>query len=225
MSTAQYLLDTIKQIIGIDLSGPVNVADTAYAWFALSAGRLKLVEAQIGVSDQQIYELAVSIVAKGSCVFGLDAPLSYNPGGGDRPADKQLRKKVIAAGLPAGSIMTPTMTRMAYLTMRGISLAHGLRGIKRQGIAVLETHPGATLVFHGAPVDQVRILKKSLIAQTNLLAWLATQGMEGVNKIVPVNDHLVAACAAAFGAWQWQRDASVWSYAAEPPLHPFPFAC
>jgi hypothetical protein len=33
---------------------------------------------------------------------GLDAPLSYNPGGGDRPADACLRKAVVGAGLRQG---------------------------------------------------------------------------------------------------------------------------
>ena len=225
MPTEAQAWETGDQFIGIDLSGPVNVADTAYAWFVEKAGGLQLHKAQMGVTDEQIYDLAGDIAARDGGLFGLDAPLSYNPGGGDRPADKELRQKVVAAGLPAGSVMTPTMTRMAYLTMRGISLAHGLRGINRQNMAVLETHPGATLVFHGAPVDQVRLLKKSASAQKKLLAWLAAQGMRGVTTLGPVNDHLVAACAAAFGAWQWHRGAAVWSYAAEPPLHPFPFAC
>jgi predicted nuclease with RNAse H fold len=121
--------------------------------------------------------------------------------------------------------MTPTMTRMAYLTLRGISIAHGLRGIQPRRIAVLETHPGAVLALHGAPIDAVRLLKKSTAAQENLLAWLSKQGIDGLTALEAVNDHLVAACAAAFGAWQWDNGSSAWLYSAEPPLHPFPFAC
>jgi len=69
-------------IVGIDLSGPSNTAETAVAAFRETAdGRLALCEMLEGASDRDIYDLAVLLLSKGKGVFGLDAPLSYNPGG------------------------------------------------------------------------------------------------------------------------------------------------
>lgn len=212
-------------VFGVDLSGPVNTAGTALACFAAEPERLRLLEVRSGMGDEAIYELLASYLQQGPLVVGLDAPLSYNPGGGDRPADRRLRQKIIAAGLPAGAIMTPTMTRMAYLTLRGIHLAHMLRALDPRQVAIAETHPGAIMVLRGAAVEQVRQLKSSSTARTVLLGWLDKQGLQGAAGLQDASDHLVAACACALGAWAWQRGRPAWLHPAQPPAHPFPFAC
>jgi len=104
-------------ILGIDLSGPTNTADTACLAFQEEGDTLHLTDLIRGAKDEDIYRLAAGLTTQGRLVVGLDAPLSYNPGGGDRPGDRALREKVAAAGLHPGSVMTPTMTRMAYLTL------------------------------------------------------------------------------------------------------------
>jgi predicted nuclease with RNAse H fold len=180
-------------IVGIDLSGPTNTQDTAYACFTADNGRLRLDNICQGATDAYIYEQTAALAARGSLVVGLDAPLSYNPGGGDRPSDKALRRAIVAAGLRASSIMTPTMTRMAYLTLRGITVARLLQSLAPQP-QIVEVHPGAALALHGAPVTAVRIFKQDAAAQGQLLCWLEAQGMNGVASIHTFSDHSIAAC-------------------------------
>ena len=55
-------------------------------------------------------------------MIGIDAPLSYQDGGGDRPQDKSIRQFIKKHGLSGSSIMPPTLTKMVYLTLRGIGL-------------------------------------------------------------------------------------------------------
>lgn len=212
-------------IAGIDLSGPSNIRDTALICLQRRTDHLRLVHSQANVSDPEIVECILEFQQRGRVVVGLDAPLSYNPGGGDRPADSQLRKLIVQAGMRSGSVMTPTMTRMVYLTLRGMSLAHILKKLGSEPISVVETHPGATLALHGAPIDKVVNLKSSKAAQNDLLDWLEQQGIQGASTLKDSGDHLVAACASAFAAWKWQIDESRWLKKADPPFHPFDFAC
>lgn len=155
-------LPTAEYILGLDLSGPSNIKDTALAVFQDQADRLSLISVKTRVSDPEIFALANSLAEAGRVRFGLDAPLSYNPGCGDRPGDKNLRRLLTEAGLPVGSVMTPTMTRMAYLTLRGMSLARGLGHIIRPAPQIAEVHPGGALLLRGAPLNAVRTLKKRI---------------------------------------------------------------
>jgi len=87
-------------VIGIDLSGPSNAADTATTAFRAGGHMLVLQEPVVGADDAAIAALISRARPAGDLVVGLDAPLSYNDGGGDRPADRLLRARAIAAGLP-----------------------------------------------------------------------------------------------------------------------------
>lgn len=104
-------------IIGIDLSGPSNTADTVCTLFEQEGKALRLISCMQGATDGDIVKLVAGLKNAEVCRVGLDAPLSYNRGGGDRPADKELRGRLVKAGLPPGSVMAPTMTRMACLTL------------------------------------------------------------------------------------------------------------
>ena len=42
---------------------------------------------------------------------------------------------------------------------------------------------------------------------------------------VMVNDHLLAAAAAALATWRWKDGRSNWLHAVVLPHHPFDFAC
>jgi predicted nuclease with RNAse H fold len=212
-------------IAGIDLSGPSNIKDTALTCFQCRADYLHLVHAQQNVSDREIVDLIVDCQQQAGLVIGLDAPLSYNPGGGDHPADSELRKLIVKTGLRSGSVMTPTAPRMVYLTLRGLSLAHILSNLVSEPISIVETHPGAVLALHGAPIDNVVNLKSSKTVQNDLLYWLEQQGVQGAATLKDSGDHMIAACASAFGAWKWQNDESQWLRKADPPFHPFDFAC
>ena len=210
------------KVVGIDLSGPSNTQDTSLAYFEEQADRLAYLGSLSGADDRQIFELVSRLVAADEVVVGLDAPLSYNIGGGDRLADSGLRQAIMEVGLRPGSVMSPTMTRMVYLTLRGFAIARSLESLP---VRLVEVHPGATLALRGAPVEAVKTFKNNFVARQQLLAWLAEQGMDNLAALTDYTDHDIAACAAAFAAWKWQQGESVWREPAQPPHHPYDFAC
>ena len=119
-----------KIIFGMDLSGPGNTRESALVSFRARNNSLQMTTAIEGVTDRSIYDAIAANTANVKVIVGIDAPLSYNPGGGDRKSDRDLRKHIIAKGMPSGSVMPPTLTKMAYLTLRGISVCR-----------FLESHP------------------------------------------------------------------------------------
>lgn len=212
-------------VAGVDLSGPSNSSHTAIAWFSGDGADLSCSKTVVGADDRTLFELFSGVADGSGFVVGLDAPLSYNPGGGDRPGDARLRRRLVQAGLRSGSVMTPTMTRMAYLTLRGISVARALETIRPHPPRIVEVHPGGSLALRGAPIDAVRRFKTDGPARTRLLEWLEAHGLGGVASLEHADDHLVAACAGAHAAWKWAGNAAVWCEPATAPLHPYDFAC
>lgn len=213
-------------VMGIDLSGPRNLADTHCAIFAERAVDLRFVQALHGAGDQQIIDRVSGLGSSGSIVVGIDAPLSYNPGGGDRPSDTALRRLVQQHGGHVG-IMPPTMIRMVYLTLRGIALARELESLEpRLDIRIVEVHPGAAMVLRHAPQADIGSVRRNLEARLRLLDWLETQGLKGIHPPDDgTPDHFVMACAASLAAWDWARGRPKWCSPAQPPAHPYDFAC
>lgn len=220
--------ETEMIVIGMDLSGPGNTADTAVTVFRKHGRELRLSTALNGAEDKDIAALAASLDPEEDVVAGIDAPLSYNPGGGDRPGDAGLRKTLCAAGMHPGSVMTPTMTRMVYLTLRGMAVARLLHQANDR-IRIAEVHPGGTLTLRGAALEDVKAFKKSPDARHRLLEWLNSRGLKGVagggKRPDRVSDHYVAACGAALGAWKWFSGEPAWIHPASPPFHPFDYTC
>lgn len=209
-------------VIGVDLSGPANIGDTVLVAFENSHDRLRMIRTIDAASDYDIREFVLHLPGGSRVTIGLDAPLSYNPGGGDRPADAELRKAAVAAGLLAGSIMPPTLHRMIYLTVRGIAVARGLRLADGSIPAIVEVHPGAALALGGAPILDVRQFSREAESRARLLIWLEGQGIQGLGRRSP-SSHYVAACAAALAAWKRAEGKCAWLHAAEPPAHPFDY--
>ena len=207
-------------VLGLDLAGPGNATDTAAALCRVVGDGLELVESHLGLADADI---AAMLPAAGDLVVGLDAPLSYQPGGGDRAGDRDLRARLRELGLASGTVMAPTMTRMAYLTLRGISVAR-LIGSLRPDARVVEVHPAGALVMRGAPVADVREMKRSAAARGRLIAWLGGR-ISGTGLSPDAGDHEVAAAAAALAAGDWSRGRPAWSRDAEPPHHPHDYVC
>lgn len=215
---------TIEFVVGIDLSGPSNAADTAVTVFESCEAGLRLQTTSSDVSDTKLLQMIQPITPYSEVVVGIDAPLSYNDGGGDRPADRRLRQRIQQAGLAAGSVMPPTMTRMAYLTLRGLAVARLLSGLPNPP-SLVEVHPGAAMALRGASVKDIKSMKKEASARRRLLRWLEDQGLEGVAAAKMPIDHYVASCAAALAAWRWGQHQPEWIHPADPPLHPYDFAC
>ncbi len=213
------------KIAGIDLSGPRNAADTYIVLLEEQGNNLNFIEAVAGADDRRIYDSVSRLGNSASIAVGIDAPLSYNPAGGDRPSDAGLRREVLARGRGVG-VMPPTMIRMVYLTLRGITLTRGLESLRpAQDVRIVEVHPGACMLLRDAPASDVAGFKRDPAARLRLLDWMEAQGMRGLPRLENTADHFVAACAAALGAWKWASGKSVWIASAEPPLHPYDFAC
>jgi len=210
-------------IVGIDLAGPANAAETAMACFETEGDHLRLAEWREGLGDEQI--LATVSKLAGEKAVGLDAPLSYQPGGGDRPADKELRKRIVEAGMRPGSVMAPTATKMAYLTLRGISVARLLNTIQPNAPKIVEVHPGGTLALRGVDIAALKDMKGTVAARMRLLNWLEVKGLAGVSRIAAPGPDIVPACAAAFAAWKWSVGSVIWLRPACPPFHPYDLAC
>lgn len=179
-----------------------------------------------GVNDREILEMVSKIGEKAPVIIGVDAPLSYNQGGGNRPSDRELLQLVLQHGGGVG-VMAPTFRHMAYLTLRGVAVTRMLEALSllpRQ-LRIVEVHPGAAMLLRGAPAEEVRTYKRKAEARPKLLEWLAKQGMQGLQDATEVSDHWVDACAAALAAWRWAEGSPAWCYRAQPPEHPYDFAC
>ncbi|MBH0230435.1 DUF429 domain-containing protein [Halobacillus yeomjeoni] len=216
-------------VIGIDLSGPSNHKDTVVTAFEAADNHLKLKKILRNASDHDIFSLVGELSPRGKVYIGIDAPLSYQDGGGDRPADKYLRAFSKALGMKSGSIMPPTLTRMVYLTMRGIHIAHSLQSCFGDQVAISEVHPGVALASR-LDTDlrwHAMQYKKELDSRLYVLKWLAEKDVDLSSEIDAATSHELDACLAGLAAWHWASDnhSPKWSYPAYPPDHTFPFHC
>ena len=115
---------------------------------------------------------------------------------------------------------------MCYLTLRGITIARMLTALDVQNpVDVVEVHPGGAMALCGAPVHLIKEMKGDPAARSSLRSWLGDQTMIQLPMDVMVNDHLLAAAAAALATWRWKDGRSNWLHAAVLPHHPFDYAC
>jgi predicted nuclease with RNAse H fold len=212
-------------IIGLDLSGPSNTADTALIELRLdddSESHLEHVE--LGLDDSDILTHAADLGdGADDLVVALDAPLSYNPGGGHRPADQALRDELADRGFSPNSVMPPTMTRMAYLSLRGISLA---RGIERTVEAtIFEAHPTSAMLFRDIPEEVASDIADSADARRAVATGLTDLEADDLPAALLQSDHTVAALAAATAGADFARGTPRWQFEADPPHHPYALVC
>ncbi|UCF91386.1 MAG: DUF429 domain-containing protein [Desulfobacterales bacterium] len=212
-------------VVGIDLSGPTHARNTVLVILGSRPNALRKVASRSGADDRDIFQSVSQLAQKTLVVVGLDAPLSYHIGGGDRPSDAKLRRKIVQAGMKPGSVMPPTMTRMAYLTLRGMAVSRSLEQIKGYPVRMVEVHPGAAMALRQGPLEHVLNFKTSPASRSALLSWLEDQGLHGITSQDRPSDHYVAACACALAAWKWHRGEPAWVVPARPPYHPYAFAC
>ncbi|WP_282034307.1 DUF429 domain-containing protein [Metabacillus indicus] len=214
-------------VIGIDLAGPANHKETAVAVFKKEADSLVLNSLSFHNSDRLILDTVRSLASGGGeLAIGMDAPLSYQDGGGDRPSDKAVRSKLREAGLYHGSIMPPTLNRMVYLTLRGIHLS---RALENYTGSIVEVHPGGAMGLRLKPEERNLALsyKKSEADRRSLLPFLEHWRMKNILPDAAETSHGLDACAAALAAWHWadaEHEPEI-CIPAEPPFHPFDFCC
>ncbi|MCH6264588.1 MULTISPECIES: DUF429 domain-containing protein [Neobacillus] len=218
------------KIIGIDLSGPSNRKDTVLAVFEKQAGALKFIKQLSNIGDLEILNEVMHQSQNDEVVIGIDAPLSYQDGGGDRPGDKELRQYIVSLGMKSGSIMPPTFNRMVYLTLRGIKLSREIGNLKTENpISMVEVHPGAVIGsrISRSNLEYVLSYKQDLAARTFIRKWFKEQKLTDLPVGIEEESHSIDACAAALGAWHW-RDKQFrpkWSLPANLPLHPYDYCC
>ncbi|WP_338780007.1 DUF429 domain-containing protein [Metabacillus sp. FJAT-52054] len=212
-------------VIGIDLSGPSNHKDTAAAFFELAGEELKLLSLESGLSDAGILKL-IEKTNGFPLTIGIDSPLSYNDGGGDRPSDRWFRREMVKHGLKSSSIMPPTLTKMVYLTMRGISLAALFERV-RTDIRIAEVHPGAAMMTRLSEKEKEhgRLYKKSAESRTYLLQWFESQNILGIPQGQSMTPHEIDAIAAAMAARDWIVSYPKALFPKQPPHHPYDFLC
>lgn len=153
---------TAVNIVGIDLSAPSNLRGTCVVVLRCHKDLAVFAQSLPVAGDAAILDLVSGLSGEGQVVVGLDAPLSYQPGGGLRLRDRSLRDRIVEHGMRHGSVMPPTFNRMAYLTLRGLGLARLLSTLNQEQVRVIEVHPGATFCLRGAPLASVLAFKKRL---------------------------------------------------------------
>lgn len=220
------------KIIGIDLSGPANAKDTVMTVFQTDKDKLRFVDMLTNATDKKLLSAIAAIVEQEHVVIGIDAPLSYQDGGGDRPQDKSLRRFIKGFGLVGGSVMPPTLTKMVYLSLRGIALTRTLMlQYSLEQLRIVEVHPGAAIGTRiGADhLHDVLHYKKvaGQAARNQLFSWLQTMGVEGIPQELSLTSHGIDSCAAALAAWHWAAEDKepTWQWETVSPEHPFPFCC
>ncbi|WP_454190305.1 DUF429 domain-containing protein [Paenibacillus sp. Marseille-Q7038] len=192
------------KIIGLDLAGTTNSSDTAVAIFEYNVNSLTCIEIISDLTDSDIYDLVKQYANEDQVIIGIDAPLSYQFGGGDRLSDKSLRKLITEIGMRPGSIMAPTSPKMSYLTLRGINVSRGLYNIPNVNkIQIVEVHPGATIGLHyGQPIVPQEVLDykdhNNILSRNVILAWLmSNMFLNGINNKINtdvISSHEVDAC-------------------------------
>jgi uncharacterized protein len=218
------------KVIGIDLSGPSNPRDTVVSIFEKMNGSLKFRELISGATDEVILSRIEREAKRDSVFIGIDSPLSYQDGGGDRPADKNLRSYIKGLGMKPSSVMSPTMNRMSYLTLRGISLTRAIGTMNTSNpLRVVEVHPGAVMGSR-MPRELFPFLlsyKKDEISLARIFQFLQATDLNVLPAEVLETTHAIDSCAAALGAWYWADPylEPKWCWTAEPPLHPYDFCC
>jgi uncharacterized protein len=218
------------RVIGIDLSGPSNHKDTVLTVLKKHSDQLNFIKLLKNISDKDILDEIGKQAQREEVVIGIDAPLSYQDGGGDHESDKLLRKFIVALGMKSGSIMPPTFNRMVYLTLRGIRLTREIHNLHpKHPISIVEVHPGAIIGTRLNPMEMEYVLtyKQDLVARRFIREWLKGQNLYYLPEEIEEESHTIDACAAALGAWHWKDPLfeSKWRYPANPPLHPFDYCC
>jgi uncharacterized protein len=218
------------KIIGIDLSGPANHKDTVLTVFQLHNDKLEFEGMVDGASDEMIISRMEAEALNDEVVIGIDAPLSYQDGGGDRLQDKSIRDFIKGHGMSGSSIMPPTLTKMVYLTLRGIGITRQINSINTpHDIKIVEVHPGAAIGTRigSSGLPHVLQYKKDRHARLEIFTWFEKIGLKNLPEEIIESTHMMDATAAALAAWHWADPTKqpTWQWKTISSQHPFEFCC
>ena len=218
------------KVIGIDLAGPANHKDTVMSVFQEREDLLFFENGIVHASDEKILTAIQAISANEKVVIGIDAPLSYQDGGGDRPQDKSIRKFIKEFGLSGSSIMPPTLTKMVYLTLRGIGLTRSIMLMNDcRNIRIVEVHPGAAIGTRIGPdqIEHALQYKKELSSRKAVFDWFPYMGLMEIPSEFVQTSHAIDSCASALASWHWgvETKQPTWQWIEKTPEHPFEFCC
>ena len=194
--------------IGLDLSGPSNAQDTSLC--LLDNAGVRLFQ---HCSDQHIFDILQHLPTDQSIFIAVDAPLSYQDGGGFRDVDRALRRYLNQHGFQKIGVMAPTMTRMAYLTLRGMRFKELCAQFAN--IELFETHPGAALVCSGIDYAAVQGVKKEPAVIAQIVLELAQRLPESVVWPLIESDHDLMAVTAMLSALNRSKSQSIWQVESE----------
>jgi len=212
-------------IVGLDLSGPAGPENTGVAVFKVNRNKLSFTLAECDGSDAGILDLFARLADSGPVLAGIDAPLSYEPGGGLRERDYLLREELMANGQRLNRVIPPLAHRMVYLTLRGYGITRLLSTLQAKRIEIVEVHPTASLALRNAPLHDVGLVAASEVSRNTVQSWFDKHGVTALLLQEGCASHFVAACAAALAAWKWARGEAVWQAEPEIPFHPYWFVC
>lgn len=168
---------------------------------------------QSNLNDSQIYEFLQQYATNYQIFIAVDAPLTYNEGGGYREVDRAVREHLNAHGFSKIGVMAPTMTKMAYLTLRGLRIRE-LCGLL-PNVQLFETHPGASLVLDSISYEMVTQIKS--MPQARLAVWEALTGryrfLNGLKSTkIANNDHELMAIAAMLSAFRFAHHQTLFEF-------------
>ncbi|APH06423.1 DUF429 domain-containing protein [Bacillus weihaiensis] len=217
------------KIIGIDLAGPANHKDTVMTIFEKHQDQLVFESYCENASDSVILSTIRELASTHRVIVGMDAPLSYQDGGGDRPQDKEMRNLIKSYGMLGSSIMPPTLTRMVYLTLRGIALTRSLRISEDFPIEIVEVHPGAAIGTRIDPayLKDVLMYKRERTSREVMFHALVEMGLVHLPMELVESSHRIDSCAAALAAWHWvdENKQPVWCWNKTCDRHPYECCC
>lgn len=201
---------------GIDLSGPANHKDTSLAVFNDYLNSICLFSGQ---SDKELLEKQQIFKP---LAIGIDAPLSYQDGGGYRSGDLALRAFLNVNGFSGLGVMAPTYNRMVYLTLRGITLANLFRQESNE-VFLYEVHPGGYLAVSGYPYKSIQKLKDNCDARNHIFEELVLKENLKVGPRLN-SDHDIMAMACALAVREQQQNKNRWCFD-QTEDQPFPIIC
>ena len=132
--------------------------------------------------------------------------------------------------MSGSSIMPPTLTKMVYLTLRGMGITRRINSINTShDIKIVEVHPGAAIGTRigSSGLPHVLQYKKDRKSRLEIFTWFKKIGLKNLPEEITESTHMMDATAAALAAWHWADPTKqpTWHWKTISSQHPFEFCC